>query len=169
MCEEDSETGSAAECPPGYQFFLVTCVDINECHENTSTCPESHVCVNTEGSYTCQPSETFRAVMSRILKFKILRNSFNSILFQEYKYRMPIFWPNYSIGSNSLWQCWFRENNPCPAGFLETGGKCEDVNECMTGEHSCLVSQRCDNTLGSYVCTRYTTCGTGSSDQCCQE
>ena len=119
VCEEDSETGSAAECPPGYQFFLVTCVDINECHENTSTCPDSHVCVNTEGSYTCQPSETF------------------------------------------------RENNPCPAGFLETGGKCEDINECMTGEHSCLVSQRCDNTLGSYVCTRYTTCGTGS-DKCCQ-
>ena len=64
VCEEDSETGSAAECPPGYQFFLVTCVDINECHENTSTCPDSHVCVNTEGSYTCQPSETFRAVLS---------------------------------------------------------------------------------------------------------
>ena len=118
VCEEDSETGSAAECPPGYQFFLVTCVDINECHENTSTCPDSHVCVNTEGSYTCQPSETF------------------------------------------------RENNPCPAGFLETGGKCEDINECMTGEHSCLVSQRCDNTLGSYVCTRYTTCGTGNGKSC---
>ena len=48
----------------------------------------------------------------------------------------------------------FQENNACPLGFKESDGKCEDLNECQTGEHNCLQSPRCDNTLGSFVCTR---------------
>ena len=55
----------------------------------------------------------------------------------------------------------FAEDNPCPVGFQEQGGKCEDINECQTGQHDCLESQRCDNTLGSFLCVRFTTCGTG--------
>ena len=43
------------------------------------------MCVNTEGSFTCQPQEEF------------------------------------------------NEENPCPVGFKENGGKCEDINECMKG------------------------------------
>ena len=55
----------------------------------------------------------------------------------------------------------FSEDNPCPVGFQEQGGKCEDINECQTGQHDCLEGQRCDNTLGSFLCVRFTTCGTG--------
>ena len=36
----------------------------------------------------------------------------------------------------------------------ESEGKCVDINECVTGEHTCLESQRCDNTMGSFVCVR---------------
>ena len=90
-CEEP-ESGSGEECPPGYKFFLVTCIDINECIEDIATCPDSHVCVNTEGNYTCTPSDTY------------------------------------------------RENNPCPVGFKEDSGKCEDINECMTGDHQLIIN-----------------------------
>lgn len=113
VCEAQEAGSGDEECPPGYNFFLVTCIDINECADNTHDCPEDSVCINTEGNYTCDSSETF------------------------------------------------SEENPCPVGFQEQGGKCEDINECMTGQHDCLESQRCDNTLGSFVCVRFTTCGTG--------
>ncbi len=57
----------------------------------------------------------------------------------------------------------FPLQDSCPVGYtfnLERL-KCEDVNECQTNEHDCLESQRCDNTLGSFTCVRYVTCGTG--------
>lgn len=36
-----------------------------------------------------------------------------------------------------------------------------DINECQVDLHNCLPSQRCDNTIGSFQCVRYTNCGTG--------
>lgn len=36
-----------------------------------------------------------------------------------------------------------------------------DINECQLNKHDCLPSQRCDNTIGSYQCIRFTSCGTG--------
>lgn len=36
-----------------------------------------------------------------------------------------------------------------------------DINECQIGLHSCKVLERCDNTAGSYHCTRIYGCGTG--------
>merc|ERR1719259_811499 len=32
----------------------VTCVDINECVEQSDLCPVGEYCANTEGSYTCE-------------------------------------------------------------------------------------------------------------------
>ncbi len=55
-----------------------------------------------------------------------------------------------------------REGN-CPVGYQYNYGQrtCEDVNECSSGQHDCLESQRCDNTMGSFTCVRFTACGTG--------
>lgn len=37
-----------------------------------------------------------------------------------------------------------------------------DINECQhSNMHDCIDGQRCDNTIGSYQCIRYTSCGTG--------
>lgn len=36
-----------------------------------------------------------------------------------------------------------------------------DINECQIGTHDCTEVQRCDNTLGSYICSRIIGCGTG--------
>lgn len=52
----------------------------------------------------------------------------------------------------------------CPTGYKvnEAAGICEDINECASNDmNDCLDTQRCDNTIGSYTCVRFTTCGTG--------
>lgn len=36
-----------------------------------------------------------------------------------------------------------------------------DINECQIGTHDCLEGQRCDNTIGSFLCSRTAGCGTG--------
>ncbi|KAH8267406.1 hypothetical protein KR018_008931, partial [Drosophila ironensis] len=51
----------------------------------------------------------------------------------------------------------------CKTGFnLDiTLQECVDINECSINNHNCLPTQRCDNTIGSYICTRLQSCGTG--------
>lgn len=36
-----------------------------------------------------------------------------------------------------------------------------DINECQIKTHNCVDGQRCDNTIGSYICSRIVGCGTG--------
>ncbi len=48
--EEAKEGEEAAEEKPQ----TVTCVDINECVEQSDLCPVGEYCANTEGSYTCE-------------------------------------------------------------------------------------------------------------------
>ena len=35
-------------------IFFLFILDINECHNNSSGCHENTICINTDGSYTCQ-------------------------------------------------------------------------------------------------------------------
>uniref|UniRef100_A0A667YX29 Fibulin-1 n=1 Tax=Myripristis murdjan TaxID=586833 RepID=A0A667YX29_9TELE len=47
-----------------------------------------------------------------------------------------------------------------------------DVNECLTGSHSCTLGQVCINTDGSFRCQRETSCGTGyelTDNNICQD
>lgn len=37
----------------------------------------------------------------------------------------------------------------------------QDVNECAIGTHDCSEGQRCDNSIGSFICSRTAGCGTG--------
>nr|CAD7426278.1 unnamed protein product [Timema monikensis] len=45
--------------------------------------------------------------------------------------------------------------------FSVSEKKEQDVNECQVNSHNCLPTQRCDNTIGSFQCIRFTSCGTG--------
>ncbi|KAH8282830.1 hypothetical protein KR054_010083, partial [Drosophila jambulina] len=45
--------------------------------------------------------------------------------------------------------------------FLNCTSLYVDINECSINNHKCLPTQRCDNTIGSYICTRLQSCGTG--------
>ncbi|XP_037640554.1 fibulin-2 isoform X1 [Sebastes umbrosus] len=56
-----------------------------------------------------------------------------------------------------------RARCSCFPGFsLMTDGRmCEDVDECATDTHSCRPSERCVNTVGSFVCELQVTCPAG--------
>ena len=41
------------------QFFLISCIDINECEEDYP-CNDDMFCVNTEGSYSCEASDEYK-------------------------------------------------------------------------------------------------------------
>lgn len=47
-----------------------------------------------------------------------------------------------------------QENESCPLGFKLSQGECIDINECQTGTNDCMDSQRCENTIGSFICVR---------------
>lgn len=49
----------------------------------------------------------------------------------------------------------------CSSGFKLQNRFCIDINECQLGTARCPSDHRCDNTHGSYICVRQTTCGTG--------
>uniref|UniRef100_A0A671ENR5 Fibulin-1 n=1 Tax=Rhinolophus ferrumequinum TaxID=59479 RepID=A0A671ENR5_RHIFE len=51
----------------------------------------------------------------------------------------------------------------CFVGYqlLPDGVSCEDINECITGSHSCRLGENCINTVGSFRCQRDSSCGTG--------
>ncbi|XP_062615867.1 uncharacterized protein LOC134277555 [Saccostrea cucullata] len=53
----------------------------------------------------------------------------------------------------------------CTTGYFydRVAGSCADVDECATERDTCLSSQRCENTVGSFVCRRILGCGTGYS------
>ena len=40
VCKAEEEGSGEEDCPPGYNFFLVTCIDINECADDTHDCPQ---------------------------------------------------------------------------------------------------------------------------------
>lgn len=53
--------------------------------------------------------------------------------------------------------------------YLTSGSS--DVNECLTGVHTCVFGQVCINTDGSFRCQREISCGTGyelRDDNTCQ-
>ncbi|XP_068598546.1 fibulin-2 [Brachionichthys hirsutus] len=56
-----------------------------------------------------------------------------------------------------------RARCSCFPGYslMADGHICEDVDECLTGSHSCRPSERCVNTVGSFVCELRVTCPAG--------
>ncbi|XP_068572823.1 fibulin-1-like [Cebidichthys violaceus] len=62
----------------------------------------------------------------------------------------------------------------CLGGYQlqEDGVNCEDVNECLTGSHNCVLGQVCINKEGSFQCQTETSCNTGynfQDDNNCQD
>ncbi|KAM9364884.1 fibulin-2 [Pholidichthys leucotaenia] len=56
-----------------------------------------------------------------------------------------------------------RPHCSCFPGFslMTDGQMCQDVDECMTNTHSCRPSERCVNTVGSFVCELQVACPAG--------
>ena len=54
---DEEESGLADEntykCTYGYRFFLVSCIDIDECTERLHNCNSGEICFNYDGGYRC--------------------------------------------------------------------------------------------------------------------
>jgi len=53
--EEGEEAAAADATEEEEKPQTVSCIDVNECVEQTDLCPVGEYCANTEGSYSCEP------------------------------------------------------------------------------------------------------------------
>ena len=55
--DDESDTNNDSQynnkCTYGYKFFLVSCIDIDECTEGTHNCNSGEICFNYDGGYRC--------------------------------------------------------------------------------------------------------------------
>uniref|UniRef100_A0A1X7SW10 EGF-like domain-containing protein n=1 Tax=Amphimedon queenslandica TaxID=400682 RepID=A0A1X7SW10_AMPQE len=125
-------------CRAGYKDNgYGNCTDIDECSMGTSGCQQ--LCFNTNGSYYCQCNTGYR-----------LMNDNSSCDDINECIEDPGICPLRSNCINTLgsYQC------NCIDGYqMNNTGMCIDIDECVTGTHSC--QHRCINTEGSYNCSCY--------------
>lgn len=135
------DKASKHTCPPGFKKNAVTqfCEDINECEEEENLCAQNEVCVNELGGHTCEPKNVTDLVQT---PKSVTRSTTTSTTTTARSTTTKVV---------------------CPKGysFVEDTGVCSDINECQVGQHGCTIAERCDNTIGSYHCTRIFGCGTG--------
>ncbi|XP_070318945.1 adhesion G protein-coupled receptor E2-like isoform X3 [Odocoileus virginianus] len=153
---QNTEGGYYCTCSPGYEptsgatIFQNesenTCQDVDECQHRPRVCKGRSICINTEGSYTCQcpPGLEFNPNDPRnctdVNECTSGRNPCHSSthclnFVGSYECRCRLGWKPIPGSSNG-------PNNTV----------CEDVDECSSGKHQCDNSTVCINTVGSYTC-----------------
>ncbi|XP_047519049.1 fibrillin-1 isoform X2 [Pieris napi] len=147
-------------CPPGFKTDPATnkCEDIDECEDGQDICRPDQICVNILGEYDCKPKNSksvtscpdgMRMNPNRQMCEDIDECVEGTHLCDQYQN---------CLNTNGSHEC------RCKLGFEldHTTGACTDINECATDQNTCIPqSQRCDNTVGSYLCIRFISCGTG--------
>ncbi|KAL4659968.1 EGF-containing fibulin-like extracellular matrix protein 2 isoform X2 [Arapaima gigas] len=156
ISQTPAETDSYMECTDGYQWDSQTqhCKDINECETIPDACKGEMKCFNHYGGYLCLPRSA--SVIAAPDPPSLLdpsqpeaselepHQSEDSppVLSQAQTSQSP---PSLTVGSSEVF-------NPCPVGYVVRGEYCADMDECEMGVHSCLPSQECINTVGSFSC-----------------
>ncbi|KAB0800679.1 hypothetical protein PPYR_06418 [Photinus pyralis] len=151
------------DCPKGYaKVDGKACADINECELNPDICRGGGICVNTEGSFTCNcpPGLTLDETRTQCLDVRIEQ------CFTKYKHGKCVH-PIDGLFHKDLCCCsglakaWGTRCEACPKqgsaahtelcprgpGFLDR----KDINECTEFPGICL-NGRCQNTIGGYSC-----------------
>lgn len=165
-CVEDSVIGDniqAANCEKGLLMsFDGYCEDIDECKEEKDNCGMVEICVNTIGSFYCEPfnfcpegfsfDEDSKKCEGERLFVKLLVNFILKNLsdINECMTRYPCFFNETCENTKGSFKCFPKT---CHSGYkldLETG-QCEDINECKNPK-ACDRLLECVNTPGSYSC-----------------
>ncbi|XP_043193529.1 fibrillin-2-like isoform X1 [Amphibalanus amphitrite] len=153
------------ECPCGAGYAKrdgKTCSDINECLLSPDICEGGGVCVNTEGSFTCEcpagltlDSSGTKCVDLReeACHLRYRNGQCSQALEGTYKKSVCCCSVGAAWGSDRCEQCpppgssAFAELCPKGAGFIQL----KDINECTEIADMCK-NGRCQNTVGSYEC-----------------
>ncbi|XP_078334159.1 uncharacterized protein LOC111116509 isoform X2 [Crassostrea virginica] len=122
-----------------------TCVDIDECKENTDNCDDANgICTNTIGSFTCTCKEGYEGDGVRC------------------RWKNPCQLGTHDCSENA--RCIYYSNDTytcqCSTGFKDykslPGRDCRNINECTERTHTCdksPVRATCTDTVGSYQCS----------------
>ncbi|XP_050026342.1 uncharacterized protein [Dermacentor andersoni] len=147
VCSVNSECintpGSyTCHCKPGFKrgYDERTCIDVNECEEETHAC--HHSCINTWGSYQCICKKGFRLAEDQ-------KTCVDVDECEMWKGR----------GSLCIGTC---INEPgsysctCPEGYVLNNDKrtCQDIDECERGDICRGENEVCLNTRGGYRCNK---------------
>ncbi|KAG5208654.1 hypothetical protein JEQ12_016219 [Ovis aries] len=153
---QNTEGGYHCTCSPGYEPVSGpavfrnesenTCRDVDECQHRPRVCKGRSICINTEGSYTCQcpPGLEFNPGDPRHC------TDVNECT----SGKKPCHNSTHCLNSVGSYEC------RCRPGWKPIAGSpngpnntvCEDKDECSSGEHRCHNSTICVNTVGSYTC-----------------
>ncbi|XP_041349293.1 fibulin-2-like [Gigantopelta aegis] len=148
-----------------------TCSDIDECAERLATCGPREQCVNVIGRYSCQPIECPRGYVQNPVTGRCEQKvdchpgyGFNSVTNRCEDIDECTVFEHNCFGDHQL--C--RNLNgtftcDCDEGYHYNNRtqRCHDLNECAVGTHNCRTGERCENTIGSFLCRRIYSCGTG--------
>ncbi|XP_048885873.1 EGF-containing fibulin-like extracellular matrix protein 2a [Brienomyrus brachyistius] len=117
-------------CLLGYELQGDSCVDVDECEQDTHDCQPSQECFNVLGGFTCQCPEGYRKVGTECIDI------------DECRYR---YCQHRCVNVPGSFSC------QCEPGFQVAGNNrsCVDVNECEMGAP---CQQRCYNTYGTFLC-----------------
>uniref|UniRef100_H3C2H5 Fibulin-1 n=1 Tax=Tetraodon nigroviridis TaxID=99883 RepID=H3C2H5_TETNG len=140
LCQRRSNCGSGFELK-----FDNTCQDLDECILGIHNCGADHLCVNTPGSFQCYPGNTCPAGFTEDAADSC--TDVNECV----AHSSPCLPGETCVNTEGSFVC--RKNTvTCGRGYhlSQDGTRCEDVNECQTGNvcgnHSCF------NLVGAYRC-----------------
>jgi fibulin 1/2 len=195
-------TQGSRSCHSGFEWSqpLSMCIDVNECTErrHQSPCSRGQICVNTEGSYSCQEEEDERdqrddddddddedvylpqpTTIATTTEptghhlncgtgFSYNRNSMQCEDINECEAEGCPELSQMCRNTIGSFQCM----RMCGTGYQYSSRRrsCEDINECAMNRDTCVEGQTCENTMGSFHCRRTISCGTGYTlDQSSQQ
>ncbi|KAI5935534.1 Adhesion G protein-coupled receptor E2 [Manis javanica] len=153
---QNTEGSYFCTCSPGYALASGaaafrnasenTCQDVDECQLKPRVCRSRGICINSQGSYSCQcPPGLELSPEDPRLCTDVNECTSEQNLCHDSTHCFNI------VGS---YECHCRPGwKPVPGSPHGPNTTiCEDVDECIAGQHKCHNSTICANTVGSYAC-----------------